>query len=157
MPKEATRIRKITKTTFGLTNSKMAFGLTCLFFCMILISYSRSGLKLCYSILTFQGVSIGVHGSPYRPCIWRNVWTPKTRMVLKISFEQIVENQRIWSEMASENSIWGMETWIWLQISIQIHWWYSRTPTLFWPQNAENMPKPKIRKFWRSAAWAKPF
>ena len=31
------------------------------------------------------------------------------------------EKHVIWFEMASENSIWGMDTWIWLQISIRIH------------------------------------
>ena len=73
-----------TKTVFGLTNSKMAFGPTWkLFFGRFWSHIQDLGLKLCSSILTFQGASFGVHGSPYRPHIWRNLWTPKTRKVLK--------------------------------------------------------------------------
>ena len=131
-----------TKMAFGLTNSKMAFGPTWkLFFGRFWSHIQDLGLKLCSSILTFQGASFGEHGSPYRPHIWRNLWTPKTRKVLKIDPAKMVENRWIWFEMASENSIWGMETWIRLQILIRMHWQWFRTPkTVFLT--------PKYRK-WR--------
>ena len=61
-------------------------------FWKILISIQDLGLKLCSSILIFQGWSITVHGSPWRPHVWRNLWTPKTRKVLKNNLAKMIEN-----------------------------------------------------------------
>ena len=72
------------KMAVGLTNLKVAFGPGLKMFFGIFWSQIRPyGLKLRSSILTFQGASFGVHGSPCRPHIWRNLWIPKTRKVLK--------------------------------------------------------------------------
>ena len=120
------------KMAVGLPNLKMAFGPGLKMFFGRFWSHIRDlGLKLCSSILTFQGASFGVHGSPYRPHIWRNLWIPKTRMVLKINLAKMVEKQWIWSEMTWENEICGMETWIRLQILIRMHWRWSQTPKTY--------------------------
>ena len=47
---------------------------------------------------------------------------PEIEMASDLTNPKIVEKHIIWCEMASENSIRGMDTWIWLQISIRMHW-----------------------------------
>ena len=48
--------------------------------------------------------------------------------------------------MASENSIWGMETWIRLEILIRMHWRWSRTPkTYCLTMNIEKIVKKQLK------------
>ena len=50
-------------------------------------------------------------------------FTKKNEIFKKeINLAKKVIKHGVWSEMASENLIWGMETWIWLQISMRMHW-----------------------------------
>ena len=122
------------KMAVGLTNLKMAFGPGLKMFFGIFWSQIRPyGLKLRSSILTFQGASFGVHGSPCRPHIWRNLWTPKTRKVLKKNL------QKWW-----KNIEFGLK---WLQ-KIQFGAWRPGSGSKFWSGCIGDGPGPQKPSFW---------